>query len=305
MNEASSSVIQSVLELVPYEGDTGDSRENNAVLEPETLEKAKREVKEALKEIWQLQESQRSSAIKRLIRRWHPDKNKDRESFAEEVMKFLLNEVERLNKGRVPDYRTSTSNSNEPSREPTRGPSRGPSGSGRDASDYEEYFTRYRRRRERLHRHDWQESDNEEEPANENEARRWMRQARKDLEAAACLIQSEHFSFACFHCQQAVEKALKALMFAKGRLKKSDLTSHDIIEFSYRATRIDESLQAIPDMVLALHDYYTKTRYPPYQRGSVQNNDIPADREVYLHEDAENAISKAEEILQLIQQVLD
>ena len=42
------------MDLVPYEEETGDSRENTAVREPATLEEAKREVAEALKEIWQL-----------------------------------------------------------------------------------------------------------------------------------------------------------------------------------------------------------------------------------------------------------
>lgn len=40
------------MDLVPYEGETGDSRENTAVQEPVTLEEAEKEVAEALKEIW-------------------------------------------------------------------------------------------------------------------------------------------------------------------------------------------------------------------------------------------------------------
>ena len=293
------------MDLVPYEEETGDSRENTAVQEPATLEEAKREVAEALKEIWQLPESQRSSAIKRLIRRWHPDKNNHRESFANEVMKFLLNEVERLDKSRVPDYRPPTDNSNQSSRRPPRGaskrPSRGPSGPTCNAPDFEEFCKRYRRRRERSCHYNWQEPDVEEEPINKDEAQRWMRQAKKDIEAASCLFQNEHFAFTCFHCEQAVEKALKALMFEKGRLKKSDLESHDILELAYRASKMDPSLRVVPDMVAPMHRYYTKTRYPDYQ-SSFQNT-IPA--EMFFHEHAEDAISKAEELLQLIQQVFN
>ena len=306
-------------DLVRYEGETGDSQEDPAAPEPVTLEEAKREVAEALKEIWRLPESQRSSAIKRLIRTWHPDKNKDRKSFANEVTKFLLSEVERLKNGGVPGYHSPYEKSNQPSwesstgssRESSRGSSRGsssgpstrPSGSTWDAPDFEEFFNRYQRRQERKRARDRkrQETNDKEEPVNGNEARRWMRQTREDLEAAACLFQNTHFAFACFHCQQAVEKALKALMFAKGCLEMNDLDNHDIITLAYRASRMDPSLRAIPNMVVPMHDYYIKTRYPHYQRGSCQNT-IPA--EMFSHQDAENAILKAEEILQLIEEVI-
>ena len=287
------------MDLVPYEGESSDSREDPAPREPVTLEEAKREVAEALKEIWQLPESQRSSAIKRLIRRWHPDKNKHRESFANEVTKFLLNEVERLKKGGVPGYHPEASN------QPSGGPPRRPSWpTWDDDTDYDKYFNKYgeRQKQQKSRRPNWKEPDNEEEPANQIEARRWIRQAREDSEAAGCLFENAHLAFACFHCQQAVEKALKALMFAKGRLKRSDLEAHDILALSYRASQMDPSFRAIPNMVAAMHGYYIKTRYPHYQRGLCQNI-IPA--EMFSHQDAENAISKAEEILQLIEQVLN
>ena len=297
--------------MIPYEGETGDLQEVPGPREPMTLEEAKKEVAEALKEIWQLPESERSSAIKRLIRIWHPDKNKHRESFANEVTKFLLNELERLKKGGVSGYRAQADNSNQSSqrsqKESSTGRWRGPSGgfSGRtwDAPDFEQFFNRYRRRRERKQSHypNWQNADNEDEPADRNEAQKWMRQAQEDLEASSCLFQNAHYSFTCFHCQQAVEKALKAVLFAEGRFKNSDLEAHDLLTLAYRASGIDERLQAIPNMVASMHEYYIKTRYPNYRRGSFQSS-IPA--KMFSYEDAEDAISKAEEILKLIQQVL-
>ena len=291
-----------------YEGETGDSQEDPAARESVTLDEAKREVAEALKEIWQLPESQRSSAIKRLIRRWHPDKNNDCKSFAKEVTKSLFNEVERLENGGVPGYLPPNERSNHCSQETSTGssgrPSRGPSGSGWDAPDFEEFFKQYQRRQARKQARDrkWQETDNNEEPVNSNEARRWMRQAREDLEAAGCRFQNGHFTFTCFHCQQAVEKALKASMFAKGRFKKSDMDTHDLLTLAYRASQMDPRFGGIPNMVVPMNGYYIKTRYPHYQTGFLQNT-VPA--EIFSHQDAENAILKAEEILQLIKQVLD
>ena len=130
-----------VMDVVPYEGPgagTDSSSENTTSRKSVTLEEAKREVAEALKEIWQLPESERSSAIKRLIRQWHPDKNQDCESLANEVTKFLLNEVERLKKGGKPGYHPEESNT------PSKGPSR--SHSTWDGPDFSEFFRSYQRR---------------------------------------------------------------------------------------------------------------------------------------------------------------
>jgi HEPN domain-containing protein len=304
--------------LVPYEGpedETGNSNQGTASREPATLEEAKREVAEALKEIWQLPESERSSAIKRLIRRWHPDKNQHRESFANEVTKFLFNEVERLKKGGIPGY-PEADNSNQSSRGPSRPTSDYPKGTStgstwRDAPDFDAFFTRCRGRARQRQRHrERRDADNENEPAdkndnepaNKNEAARWMRQAQDDLDAARCLFRSNHYSLSCFQCQQAVEKALKALMFAKGRLKKSDLEDHEVMTLAYRASGLDPRLRAISGMVARIQGYYTNTRYPHYQRGFFQTS-IPA--EMFSQEDADDAISKAAEILQLLRQVLN
>jgi HEPN domain-containing protein len=40
------------------------------------------------------------------------------------------------------------------------------------------------------------------------EARRWFRQAKADLEVVRSLRSSQHYAAACFHSQQAAEKAL-------------------------------------------------------------------------------------------------
>ena len=177
--------------------------------------------------------------MKRLIRRWYPDKNKHREFFANEVKELLFSELERLKKGGVSGYRSQADNSNQSSqgspKESSTGRWRAPSGgfAGRtwDARDFEQLFNRYQRRRERKQSHhpNWQNADNEDEPADRSWAQKWMRQAQEDLKASSCLFQNAHYSFTCFHCQQAVEKALKAVLFAEGRLKNSDLEAHDLL----------------------------------------------------------------------------
>ena len=95
---------------------------------------------------------------------------------------------------------------------------------------------------------------------------------------------------------------MKAVLFAEGRLKNSNLEAHDLVTLAYRVSGIDERLHVVPNMVASMHEYYINTCYPDYQRGFFQSS-IPA--KMFSFEDAEDAISKVEEILQLIKQVLN
>ncbi|XP_028392514.1 sacsin-like [Dendronephthya gigantea] len=140
------------------------------------------------------------------------------------------------------------------------------------------------------------------EPESAEEAKRWLRQAQEDLDTARSLHQTQHYSSSCFHGQQATEKALKALMFAKGRLKSSDLEKHDVMGLAYRASEIDPRLHSIPTLVTCIQGYYIKTRYPDYQRGFPQRS-IPADK--YTQDEANHAVLKAGEVLLLIREVVN
>ncbi len=295
--EAAANSKPESMDLVPYEGpEVGNCTQDGASALPATLKEAEKEVAEALREIWKLPKSDRSSAIKRLIRRWHPDKNRLRESFASDVTKFVVDEVERLKSGGRPGYQVHNSN------QTSRGSSR--SRSTWNGPDFSEYFHRYeeRARRQRQSRHERQhKSKDEAEPPNRNKAERWMRQAQEDFNVATYIFQSEqdtYYSFTCFHCQQAVEKALKALMFARGGIHTNDLETHDVIRFAYCASSLDQRLHVIPDMVKDIHGYYGRCRYPDFYEDS-----IPA--EMFAQEDARDALSKAEECLHLLRQVMD
>jgi HEPN domain-containing protein len=50
----------------------------------------------------------------------------------------------------------------------------------------------------------------------EAEARRWLAQAKSDLAFAEVGVREGFFAQACFICQQAGEKALKALHYRRG-----------------------------------------------------------------------------------------
>ena len=52
--------------------------------------------------------------------------------------------------------------------------------------------------------------------AQQIEARRWFIQAQADLAVVRTLRTEGHYAAACFHAQQAAEKALRAVLFSQG-----------------------------------------------------------------------------------------
>ena len=51
---------------------------------------------------------------------------------------------------------------------------------------------------------------------NLKESMRWVRQAEKDLKASKNSLKSGDYEWACFQAQQAAEKALKSILYARG-----------------------------------------------------------------------------------------
>ena len=65
------------------------------------------------------------------------------------------------------------------------------------------------------------------------EIENWWRQAEKDLEKAQWLADGEHFDGTALFCQQAVEKALKALILRTTREKK--IEGHSLVHLGKMA----------------------------------------------------------------------
>jgi HEPN domain-containing protein/predicted nucleotidyltransferase len=86
----------------------------------------------------------------------------------------------------------------------------------------------------------------------------WIGEAREDLESASILLKHEKFRGACFHSQQCVEKALKAVILEKGR---RPARTHDLVELLKAVSA--EGAQIILDMddVAFLNSIY-HSRYP-------------------------------------------
>jgi len=83
------------------------------------------------------------------------------------------------------------------------------------------------------------------------EAERWRLQAEADLNTAQTLFENERFGPCAFFCQQAAEKALKALLYSKG----IRVLGHSIVGLLGRVTEEgfpepDEAVKAARELVL-------------------------------------------------------
>jgi HEPN domain-containing protein len=126
------------------------------------------------------------------------------------------------------------------------------------------------------------------------EAGRWLRQAEYDLRSARHSSEGDFHAAACFQAQQAVEKALKAYLYAQGERL---VLGHSVAELCARCARVDERFSALARDVAVLDRFYIPTRYPNGLPGG-----IPA--EAYLAEDSHRALSLAEQAITFVAQRL-
>jgi HEPN domain-containing protein len=94
-----------------------------------------------------------------------------------------------------------------------------------------------------------------------DEVRAWLRKAAQDLRAAEIseTAQPPLLETAVFHCQQAAEKAFKALLVLHGQVFRK---THSIEEVGEQALAIDPSLRPVVDRAVPLTEYAWKFRYP-------------------------------------------
>ena len=91
-------------------------------------------------------------------------------------------------------------------------------------------------------------------------AEEWLEKADKDLTAARLLAEDEKlWEGACFHCQQAAEKALKAFLIAAGeRLPRT----HDLVMLIRLCSTKGPDFEKLINSAELLNPFYAGTRYP-------------------------------------------
>ena len=100
----------------------------------------------------------------------------------------------------------------------------------------------------------------------EAEARRWLAQAKSDLAFAEVGVREGFFAQACFICQQAGEKALKALHYRRGA---RIVLGHSLAELLHDLVSDHPDLSDLRDAARQLDQYYIPTRYPNGLPGGV------------------------------------
>ncbi len=129
------------------------------------------------------------------------------------------------------------------------------------------------------------------------EADRWLTTAKDDLDSAAILSRSSKFAHACFHAQQAAEKAVKAVWY----LVDSDPWGHSIKKLIDDLEQVDinkyKILIKLERSGRLLDRFYIPTRYP---------NGLPdiTPDAAYTDEDADTCIGYAAAILDVVSEIL-
>lgn len=121
------------------------------------------------------------------------------------------------------------------------------------------------------------------------EAKRWLAQARRDLDDAEFNTSGERFNVACFLCQQSAEKALKAFLYSCGE----DPWGHSVAELAARAAAEDPAFTDLVPEAALLDKYYIPTRYPNGLPGGIPSAAFGA-------RDAAAALELARKVLEFV-----
>ena len=125
------------------------------------------------------------------------------------------------------------------------------------------------------------------------EGDRWFEQATADLQAARSMRKEGHWWAACFHAQQAGEKAVKAYLYGEGERL---VLGHAVAQLIRDAAQHNARFLELAEAAASLDVYYIGTRYPNGIPGGV-----PA--EVFVESQARSAIEHAELVLEFVRRM--
>jgi len=280
--------------LVPHEGGDASSPFQSAG-------DAKRNLCQVLKQIWRLSEPKRSKAIRRLYLKWHPDKNPDNLQLAEEVFKFLLKQLERLEQGLDPEEEEEEDTST------TFSPSSYWSSYYHGWDSTAGAHGRHRRRHREYYRNESQGGscgNNYERPQRvPDRARHWVKQAEIDSEALEALLRSAQAnprlaSHVCFMAHEVAEKALKGGMYATCGLGEVSLKSHKLEPLACALEAGTSKATGLAVLACGLEPYYLETRFP----NQCPPPSIPAER--FSLSEAEKARDSVGRILDIVNNIV-
>src|ERR671925_2098085 len=127
-------------------------------------------------------------------------------------------------------------------------------------------------------------------PEPRSEGLRWLAQAENDVDFAALAAREGFFAQACFNCQQAAEKALKAFLYAHGA---EHVGGHSVAVLAAECAKLDTNFVPLRAQAGPLDQFYIPTRYPNSLPGG-----IPA--EAFARADAERALAMARAVIAMV-----
>ena len=279
----------------------GGSSELQQIKDSKELLEIKHKIAEELKLNSDLTNDERKKAMRTMFLKYHPDKVSSNKHLYEEAFKYLLWQVERLEKGLPME---------EPEDEETED-------DDCKSSYWHDYFEKFMDDTSRFSYGGGGEgrggrSDGGSEwwtyiapEPNEVEAQCWLRQAKSDLEAMRILLNSlDQSRISCqvsIMAYEVVEKALKAGMYkliginpSSESLVHHHLTSHAHAISSQRPGQLEE----LPRIASAMESTYLDTRFPnrhPKPKAPV---------DVYLPEQARINAEMAEIIYRYMERII-
>ena len=257
------------------------------------ISEIKDRVLQELREAWRLELSERKTAMRRLYLKWHPDKNIDQLETAQEVFKFLQDQIKLLEDEGL-----------EGATVPRSG---GGGGMSASYSRWSETVSAHRaasnweRDYKRSNPHAALSFDNPREEPSPEEGKRWVRQAEVDFKVLCDIhstaSNSKGYCHVCFMAHQVAEKALKGGMYAMCVVSRGSLTSRNLTTYAHALQTVTAQASDLPRHSAPLEDYYLNTRYP---------NRWPtgAPYEHYTPDDADSAKEHAEALLGIVRDIL-
>ncbi|MDO8955602.1 MAG: HEPN domain-containing protein [Deltaproteobacteria bacterium] len=121
----------------------------------------------------------------------------------------------------------------------------------------------------------------------DTESKRWIEQAKYDLNTSLWNAKGKLYAPACFWAQQAAEKAAKAYLYSKGERL---VFGHSVAELLEKCRTFDQGFKTLIQIGGFLDRFYIPTRYPNGLPGG-----IPA--QAYREKDSKEAIKMAQKIL--------
>ena len=126
----------------------------------------------------------------------------------------------------------------------------------------------------------------------QEEAGRWLTQARWDLKAAADSAAAGNYEWACFQSQQAAEKALKSFLYVSGADPER---LHSVYRLLRACAELNSEFEQLVDAG-SLDQYYVPTRYPNGLPDSVPHD-------FYTREAAEQCQSLARSVIEFVERL--